>query len=387
MSAEKVPVGYTNGTSFDWNTRGQTIAAATVLPALGLISVVLRFWSRLHRRAGLGLDDAFIVPALLCVIGLGTTLLVGVAKNVIAHTTPPNPNAASKDAQLYQITPPQELVEKIEFVFFLISVVAYGFIKLSVLFFYRRIFVKGASAKFDIVSKVAIWITSAWTIAFFLIQLFKCGRYIDSEWGPLIDASRCLDSFQYTDALFVSDLITDLLVYRSLNSPNSLRVSNPSRWPRKTYRRRRYISLPLGPRNPVRLTPLPPSEGLTTLLYWGMLEAGISLIATNLPSLHFLVTEKSLQPFAASIRTAVSFSSLRSQASKAGTGTRSAYSKVQQNGSKAPAVPVLRKGWENGGGLGTVDTFAMYDMERAVEVREPGLVHVACEMWQQGNAI
>lgn len=39
--------------------------------------------------------------------------LAGVAKNVIAHTTPPNPNAASKDAQLYQITPPQELVEKV----------------------------------------------------------------------------------------------------------------------------------------------------------------------------------------------------------------------------------------------------------------------------------
>ena len=193
--------------------------------------------------------------------------------------------------------------------------------------------------------------------------------------------------YKPTDNGQPSPKLTKLQVYRSLNSPNSLRVSNPSRWPRKTYRRRRYLSLPLGPRNLIRLTPLPPSEGLTTLLYWGMLEAGISLIATNLPSLHFLVTEKSLQPFAASIRTAVSFSSLRSQASKAGTGTRSPYSKVQQNGSKAPEVPVLRKGWENGGGLGTVDTFAMYDMERAVEVREPGLVHVACEMWQQGNVI
>ena len=99
-----------------------------------------------------------------------------------------------------------------KFVFFLLSVAAYGFIKLSVLFFYRRIFVKGASAKFDIVSKVAIWITSAWSIAFFLIQLLQCGKNIDSQWGPIIDASRCLDSYQYTDALFISDLITDLLV-------------------------------------------------------------------------------------------------------------------------------------------------------------------------------
>lgn len=65
MKAEKAPVGYTNGTSFNWNTRGQTIAAATVLPALGLICVGLRFWSRLHRRTGFGLDDAFIFPALV----------------------------------------------------------------------------------------------------------------------------------------------------------------------------------------------------------------------------------------------------------------------------------------------------------------------------------
>lgn len=68
LSMEKVPVGYTNGTSFVWNTRGQIIAAAAVLPALGLIAVVLRFWSRLHRRTGFGADDVLIVPALVCSI-------------------------------------------------------------------------------------------------------------------------------------------------------------------------------------------------------------------------------------------------------------------------------------------------------------------------------
>ena len=31
----------------------------------------------------------------------------------MAHTTPPNPNAGNKEAQLTQITPPQELVEKV----------------------------------------------------------------------------------------------------------------------------------------------------------------------------------------------------------------------------------------------------------------------------------
>ncbi len=41
-SGEHAPVGYTNGTSFDWNTRGQVIEEATVLPALGLIGAELR---------------------------------------------------------------------------------------------------------------------------------------------------------------------------------------------------------------------------------------------------------------------------------------------------------------------------------------------------------
>ena len=99
MSTQEAPVGCTNGTSFSWNTRGQVIAAATVLPALGTISVALRLWARLGKPTGFGLDDAFVLPALVCllfarqalgisrecshcanqacVVGLGITLLIG----------------------------------------------------------------------------------------------------------------------------------------------------------------------------------------------------------------------------------------------------------------------------------------------------------------------
>ena len=91
-------------------------------------------------------------------------------------------------------------------------IAAYGFVKLSILFFYRRIFVKATAPRFDIVSKVAIGITALWTIGFFLSQLFGCGRHIDLQWGPLVDLSRCLGFFRYNDALFISDLVTDLVV-------------------------------------------------------------------------------------------------------------------------------------------------------------------------------
>ena len=65
MSAQVAPVGYTAGTSFVWNTQGQVIAAATILPALGIIGVALRIWSRFHKQTGFGLDDVFILPALV----------------------------------------------------------------------------------------------------------------------------------------------------------------------------------------------------------------------------------------------------------------------------------------------------------------------------------
>ena len=65
MADEVAPVGYTNGTSFVWNTRSQVIAAAALLPFLGIVLVGLRFYSRIKNKAGLGVDDWLIVPALV----------------------------------------------------------------------------------------------------------------------------------------------------------------------------------------------------------------------------------------------------------------------------------------------------------------------------------
>ena len=73
-------------------------------------------------------------------------------------------------------------------------------------------FVKSVCPRFDIVSKVAIGLTTAWTIAFFMATLFGCGRHIDFQWGPLIDLSHCYDIFKFDDAFFISDLVTDLMV-------------------------------------------------------------------------------------------------------------------------------------------------------------------------------
>ena len=89
---------------------------------------------------------------------------------------------------------------------------AYGFIKLSVTFFYRRIFVAKRWSIFDIVTKITIVLTVLWTLAFFLISIAGCGKNISYNWGPLEDEYRCITGLPELEALMISDFITDLFV-------------------------------------------------------------------------------------------------------------------------------------------------------------------------------
>ncbi len=89
---------------------------------------------------------------------------------------------------------------------------AYGFIKLSVLFFYRRLFVKCTNSRFNQVTKVSLAIVILWTFAFFFAEVFKCGTYVPNNWGPLIDAAHCANPTMVANGLFVSDFLTDVLV-------------------------------------------------------------------------------------------------------------------------------------------------------------------------------
>ena len=65
MADAVAPIGYTAGTTFLWNTKGQVISAAALLPFLGVILVGLRFYVRIKHKAGLGADDWLSIPALV----------------------------------------------------------------------------------------------------------------------------------------------------------------------------------------------------------------------------------------------------------------------------------------------------------------------------------
>ena len=92
-------------------------------------------------------------------------------------------------------------------------VLAYGILKLSITFYYRRIFVPARGTLFDWTSKVTIAIVVMWTITFFFGGIFNCGTHIFANWGSEQDILLyCVNATYFTSALVVSDLITDMIV-------------------------------------------------------------------------------------------------------------------------------------------------------------------------------
>ena len=103
---------------------------------------------------------------------------------------------------------------KVQYAVLLQITLAYGFLKLSITFFYRRLFVVRSGSPFDWASCITIAICSIWTIAFFSALIFQCGRHVSANWGSVEDDIRyCQSSLNIEDIYSVSDVLTDSLVW------------------------------------------------------------------------------------------------------------------------------------------------------------------------------
>ena len=97
-----------------------------------------------------------------------------------------------------------------KYAFDLLQVIILGTIKLSVIFFYRRIF-RGKT--FDYYSKGMIAVVGFWTTAFFLSFLFECGTRFEDLWSTLLNlVSHCANEEIFFKAFAVSDVIIDGLI-------------------------------------------------------------------------------------------------------------------------------------------------------------------------------
>jgi hypothetical protein len=88
--------------------------------------------------------------------------------------------------------------------------------KLSILFFYRRIFCSPRMTRtvFDIVTRGMIILTIAWTLAFGIGAIFLCKAHPSNAWAVVaVVAEKCSAQTTFLEAYAISDLVIDVLIW------------------------------------------------------------------------------------------------------------------------------------------------------------------------------
>ena len=93
------------------------------------------------------------------------------------------------------------------------QILSLGFIKLSFVMFYRRIFYTGMRTWFSISTVVMGVMIITWTIVFFFIFILDCGSHPSKEWGTVDGIIKyCPDALNNHMAVGISDSIMDLFI-------------------------------------------------------------------------------------------------------------------------------------------------------------------------------
>ncbi|OJJ78031.1 hypothetical protein ASPBRDRAFT_191292 [Aspergillus brasiliensis CBS 101740] len=143
------------------STAKAIITVTTILEIVAILAVSLRIYTRINYKLYLGVDDWTIIAALL--LSCGTSII---ADYGIVVTGIGDPNYQStRDSTV--------LALKIKLAFENAQVATMGVIKISVLFFYRRIF--GISRRFVTASNVLIALITSFTLATILAIIFSKG--------------------------------------------------------------------------------------------------------------------------------------------------------------------------------------------------------------------
>jgi len=86
---------------------------------------------------------------------------------------------------------------------------AFGFIKLSVIFFYRRIFV---GKWFNIITWTMAGLSASWGLSIVLGEILTCSP-VAAHWGTRIDLfTKCGNTYNFLKTYAVSDVVLDTLI-------------------------------------------------------------------------------------------------------------------------------------------------------------------------------
>ncbi|KAK0716925.1 hypothetical protein B0T26DRAFT_853581 [Lasiosphaeria miniovina] len=276
-----------------YQTPGHVIAAGAVLIVVDVVSVVMRFWARNRQKQGLRADDWLIIPATLLVVGIGSVMFYGVSQQALAHTLDIPADYAGGD-MLGLVTAQTAATMRVQFAFTLMLPLALGCVKLSILFFYFRIFSTTTASKTHVFLTAVILLVALWTAAFFLATLFQCRLDLWAFFGSPADLDSHCPGTMFVDlSLCITNVVTDVVIFcipaplvwrLKLSTANKLTASAVFLLGSVT-----VIASLLRLVMTIQMVYLgfdPEADQIlviTEYLYWGMVEAGTGILAACAP--------------------------------------------------------------------------------------------------------
>ncbi|KAF7860761.1 hypothetical protein EAF04_008279 [Stromatinia cepivora] len=187
-------------------------------PILGSTAVALRFYTRRQKKTLLWYDDWLILPALGLEFAMAALLLWATAKGSMGRHLPP-PSVPGPAGYLSSTSPQQVRLSQTQYYLDWIAAFQFGFVKLSILFFYQRIFANSLVGRnaMGIATNIAIILTVIWTLAFGIAAILRCGSTPHYIWTSLISAGQHCGGHLYLlhilKASTISDFIMDILIW------------------------------------------------------------------------------------------------------------------------------------------------------------------------------
>ena len=102
---------------------------------------------------------------------------------------------------------------KASYIFTILAPLALGFVKGSILFFYRRVFCIGIGIRdpFDLATRIMLVLLAMWSVSFCFAFGFACGLNFKLKWRPVTIAGwACPNPELIVVAYVISDAILDL---------------------------------------------------------------------------------------------------------------------------------------------------------------------------------
>lgn len=198
-----------HGITFPVADAGDIEASGIAFIVVTTILILLRCFSLVFRKTALGLADIFALASWLVVVGMGSVFIWSAERGGLGWPTPTGEPPLTEA----HITDYQKLILQSEYVFCILMVVALGTTKLSILFFFRSIFLAHRRNFWDHLTRALLMLVALWTVAFTLAFALECGGYANTFWQPLETRTQhCLPINGGISSIEKACGITDLLL-------------------------------------------------------------------------------------------------------------------------------------------------------------------------------